>query len=130
MSVKLIYELNYKSLKIHFQVSGELQRLLLNIIIIYESNHRCVFTMLSNYLRKWLWSHFLIKRRWTFGQTNNDVMDLLKYCENAKKSCLKFQYSYTLDEEKRLDIFFGHLFLILIGIKNMVMLLYLILHTR
>ncbi|KHN31358.1 Protein FAR1-RELATED SEQUENCE 11 [Glycine soja] len=31
----------------------------------------------------------------------NDAKDLLKYCEDAKKSCSKFQYAYTLDEERR-----------------------------
>lgn len=33
-------------------------------------------------------------------------MDLLKYFENAKKSYSKFQYSYTLDEEKRSEHIF------------------------
>ncbi|CAL5191621.1 unnamed protein product [Lathyrus oleraceus] len=38
-----------------------------------------------------------------------DVVDLLKYCEDAKKSCSKFQYAYTLDEERRLEhIFWSH----------------------
>ncbi|KAG4937911.1 hypothetical protein JHK82_045720 [Glycine max] len=31
----------------------------------------------------------------------NNAKDLLKYCEDAKKSCSKFQYAYTLDEERR-----------------------------
>lgn len=33
-------------------------------------------------------------------------MNLLKYCEDAKKSCFKFQYAYTLDEERRLEHIF------------------------
>ncbi|KAI5429436.1 hypothetical protein KIW84_034151 [Lathyrus oleraceus] len=38
-----------------------------------------------------------------------DVVDLLKYCEDVKKSCSKFQYAYTLDEERRLEhIFWSH----------------------
>lgn len=38
-----------------------------------------------------------------------DVVDLLKYCEDAKKSCSKLQYTYTLDEERRLEhIFWSH----------------------
>lgn len=38
-----------------------------------------------------------------------DVDDLLKYCEDAKKSCSKFHYAYTLDEERRLEhIFWSH----------------------
>lgn len=36
----------------------------------------------------------------------NDAKDLLKYCEDAKKSCSKFQYAYTLDEERRLEHIF------------------------
>ncbi|XP_058766139.1 protein FAR1-RELATED SEQUENCE 11-like [Vicia villosa] len=36
----------------------------------------------------------------------SDAIDFLKYCENAKKSCSKFQYAYTLDEEKRLEHIF------------------------
>jgi hypothetical protein len=33
-------------------------------------------------------------------------MDLLKYCEDAKNTCSKFQYAYTLDEERRLEHIF------------------------
>ncbi|RZB97812.1 Protein FAR1-RELATED SEQUENCE 11, partial [Glycine soja] len=36
----------------------------------------------------------------------NDAKDLLKYCEDAKKSCSKFHYAYTLDEERRLEHIF------------------------
>ncbi|RZB58990.1 Protein FAR1-RELATED SEQUENCE 11 [Glycine soja] len=36
----------------------------------------------------------------------NNAKDLLKYCEDAKKSCSKFQYAYTLDEERRLEHIF------------------------
>ena len=31
----------------------------------------------------------------------SDVVDLLNYCEDAKKDCSNFQYTYTLDEERR-----------------------------
>lgn len=45
----------------------------------------------------------------------NYAMDFLKYCENTKKkSCSKFQYTYTLDEEKMLEHIFGPLLLTLI----------------
>jgi len=36
----------------------------------------------------------------------SDVMDLLKYCEDAKTTSSKFQYAYTLDEERRLEHIF------------------------
>jgi hypothetical protein len=31
---------------------------------------------------------------------------VLKYCEDAKNTCSKFQYAYTLDEERRLEHIF------------------------
>jgi len=31
---------------------------------------------------------------------------LLKYCEDAKETCFKFQYSYILDEKRRLEHIF------------------------
>lgn len=59
-----------------------------------------------SFIEKNIRNHFLKSGKKIEG---NDVMDLLKYCENAKKSCSKFQYSYTLDEEKRLE----HIFLVI-----------------
>lgn len=58
----------------------------------------------------------------------SDVKDL-KYCEDVKKSCSKFQYAYTLDEERTLEHIFWSL-LVLIDTKNIVRLLCLMLHTR
>ena len=34
---------------------------------------------------------------------------------------LEFQYAFTIDEENRLEHIFGHLLIVLIGIKNMEM---------
>ena len=60
----------------------------------------------------------------------SDVMDLLKYCEDAKQTSSKFQYAYTLDEERRLEHIFWSSASCFDWSKNTVMLLYLILHTR
>jgi hypothetical protein len=60
----------------------------------------------------------------------SDVMDLLKYCKDTKKSSSNFQYDYTVDKENKLENIFWSSASCLIGTKNMVMLLYLILHTR
>ena len=49
----------------------------------------------------------------------NDVMDLLQFCKVAKEGNSRFQYAFTTDEENRLEYFFGHLLIVLIGTKNM-----------
>ena len=40
----------------------------------------------------------------------NDAVDLLQFCKVAKERNSKFQYAFTIDEEKRLEhIFWSHL---------------------
>jgi len=58
----------------------------------------------------------------------SDVMDLVSYCGDAKKTCSKFQYAYALDdEERRLEHIFLSSSSCFDWYQNMVILLYLIL---
>ncbi|KAH1253239.1 Protein FAR1-RELATED SEQUENCE 11 [Glycine max] len=50
---------------------------------------------------------FLLKEVGLSFRQLTRVIELEKnYCEDAKKSCFKFQYAYTLDEERRLEHIF------------------------
>jgi len=61
---------------------------------------------------------------------NNDAMDLIQFYKVAKEENSRFQYAFTTDEENRLEHIFGHLLIVLIGIKNMEMWLFFILLIR
>ena len=60
----------------------------------------------------------------------DDAMDLIESMKLSKEENIKFQYAYTIDEDKRLEHLFWRLLKVSIGITSMVMLLYLITLTK
>jgi hypothetical protein len=61
--------------------------------------------------------NFYVKMRRMHAMSNS--MSLLQYCKVSKEKNSKFQYAFTIDDERKLEHIFGHLLLVLIGTKNM-----------
>ena len=72
--------------------------------------------------------NFFTKNEKKYGV--NDVKDLLEHCKVAKEENCNFQYVFIVDNETKLEHIFWSRPILLIGTKNMGMLLYLTLLTK